>query len=338
MKHSLLLKTFALCFCSIALTAQAYTVGLAMPTQLEDRWYKDGFALEKKLQANGFNVELFYGGDNDTKLQNRQIKRMTDAKVDLMVVGAIDCTGLSDSLNKTHQQKIPVISYDRLILNTNAITYYATFDNFEVGVMQGQYIKKKLNLDSGNHKTMEIFYGSLDDNNAKFFYEGAMSILYPYIKMGILSIPSGQMKPEETAIKGWQTDLASKRMDDLMQSQGYGPNAKKLDAVLSPADAISTGVIFTLKRHGYTPSNIPVITGQDATPEAIANVKNGYQGMTVYKSTDDLTNVIVNMAKAISQGKEVEVNDSFTYNNGAADMHSYLLEPKLVDKANVSQF
>ena len=338
MKQGSLLKALTLCLGSLTLSAQAYTVGLAMPTQLEDRWYKDGFALEKKLQANGFNVELFYGGDNDTKLQNRQIKRMTDAKVDLMVVGAIDCTGLSDSLNKTHQQKIPVISYDRLILNTDAISYYATFDNFEVGVIQGQYIKKKLNLDSGNHKTMEIFYGSLDDNNAKFFYEGAMSILYPYIKMGILSIPSGQMKPEETAIKGWQTDLASKRMEDLMQSQGYGPNAKKLDAVLSPADVISTGVIFTLKRHGYTPSNIPVITGQDASPEAIANVKNGYQGMTVYKSTDDLTNVIVNMAKAISQGKEVEVNDSFTYNNGAADMHSYLLEPKLVDKANVSQF
>ena len=170
MKQGSLLKALTLCLGSLTLSAQAYTVGLAMPTQLEDRWYKDGFALEKKLQANGFNVELFYGGDNDTKLQNRQIKRMTDAKVDLMVVGAIDCTGLSDSLNKTHQQKIPVISYDRLILNTDAISYYATFDNFEVGVMQGQYIKKKLNLDSGNHKTMEIFYGSLDDNNAKFFY------------------------------------------------------------------------------------------------------------------------------------------------------------------------
>ena len=338
MKHSLLLKTFALCFCSIALTAQAYTVGLAMPTQLEDRWYKDGFALEKKLQANGFNVELFYGGDNDTKLQNRQIKRMTDAKVDLMVVGAIDCTGLSDSLNKTHQQKIPVISYDRLILNTDAISYYATFDNFEVGVMQGQYIKKKLNLDSGNHKNIEIFYGSLDDNNAKFFYEGAMSILYPYIKMGILTVPSGQIKPEETATEGWSTDVALKRMESLVESQGYSPNGKKLDAVLSPSDAISSGVIFTLKRHGYTPSNIPVITGQDATQEAIANVKSGYQAMTIYKSSEALSDVVVDMAKAISQGKEVEVNDSFTYNNGSADMHSYLLEPKLVDKTNISQF
>jgi putative multiple sugar transport system substrate-binding protein len=338
MKQGSLLKALTLCLGSLTLSAQAYTVGLAMPTQLEDRWYKDGFALEKKLQANGFNVELFYGGDNDTKLQNRQIKRMTDAKVDLMVVGAIDCTGLSDSLNKTHQQKIPVISYDRLILNTNAITYYATFDNFEVGVMQGQYIKKKLNLDSGNHKTMEIFYGSLDDNNAKFFYEGAMSILYPYIKMGILTVPSGQIKPEETETEGWSTDVALKRMEDLVESQGYGPNGKKLDAILCPSDVVSSGVIFTLKRHGYTPSNIPVITGQDATADAIANVKSGYQAMTIYKSPEALSDVVVDMVKSISQGKEVKVNDTFTYNNGAADMQSYLLEPRLVDKTNVSQF
>ena len=110
MKQGSLLKALTLCLGSLTLSAQAYTVGLAMPTQLEDRWYKDGFALEKKLQANGFNVELFFGGDNDIKLQNRQIKRMTDAKVDLMVVGAIDCTVLVDSLAKTQQAKIPVIS------------------------------------------------------------------------------------------------------------------------------------------------------------------------------------------------------------------------------------
>ena len=338
MKQGSLLKALTLCLGSLTLSAQAYTVGLAMPTQLENRWYQEGFELEKKLVDQGFKVELFFGGDNDPNLQNRQIRRMTDAKVDLMVVGAIDCTVLVDSLAKTQQAKIPVISYDRLILNTDAISYYATFDNFEVGVIQGQYIKKKLNLDSGNHKNIEIFYGSLDDNNAKFFYEGAMSILYPYIKMGILTVPSGQIKPEETDTEGWSTDVALKRMEDLVESQGYGTNGKKLDAILCPSDVVSSGVIFTLKRHGYTPSNIPVITGQDATADAIANVKSGYQAMTIYKSPEALSDVVVDMIKSISQGKEVKVNDTFTYNNGAADMQSYLLEPKLVDKTNVSQF
>ena len=321
--------------------AQAFTVGIAMPTQNEDRWYKDGFKLQDMLSEKGFKAELFYAGDIDPKLQERQIRRLSDSNVDLLVVGATDCTALSDSLAYAKSKNIPVISYDRLILNTDAISYYASFDNFEVGLIQGNYLRRKLNLDSGADRTIEIFYGSLDDNNAAFFYEGAMSVLRPYILLGNLKVLSGRIDPEQNDVQSWRTDLASKRMEEILEKVDYKPNGqggKKLDGILSPADCISDGIIHTLKRHGFTSDTMPIITGQDATSNAIKNIKEGLQAMTIYKAPDQLCKTVVDMAVAISKGEEVDINDTTSYNNGVTDMLSYLCIPKLVDKQNVDTY
>ena len=320
------------------LQTQAYTVGVAMPTQNEDRWYHEGFALEQQLKSKGFNVELFFAGDANIDLQNRQIKRLADSNVDALVIGSIDGNALSESLKDAKAKSIPVISYDRLITGTNAVTYYLSFDNQQVGKIQGQYLIDKLKPTVDDPKNIEIFYGSLDDKNAIFFYEEAMQILKPYIDSGALVVKSGKISPNETNVPGWRTDLASKRMDEIIDTVGYGANGGvKLDGILSPADCLSNGIIFTLKKKGYTPENIPVITGQDATAEALNNVKEGYQAMTIYKSSNDLHEAVIDMIRAISSGRKATVNDTTTYNNGVKDMDSFLCTPELIDNTNVAK-
>ena len=333
--QKVIFSTMSLLF---TLQTQAYTVGVAMPTQNEDRWYHEGFALEQQLKSKGFNVELFFAGDADIDLQNRQIKRLADSNVDALVIGSIDGNALSESLKDAKAKSIPVISYDRLITGTNAVTYYLSFDNQQVGKIQGQYLIDKLKPTVDDPKNIEIFYGSLDDKNAIFFYEEAMQILKPYIDSGALVVKSGKISPNETNVPGWRTDLASKRMDEIIDTVGYGANGGvKLDGILSPADCLSNGIIFTLKKKRYTPENIPVITGQDATAEALNNVKEGYQAMTIYKSSNDLHEAVIDMIRAISSGRKATVNDTTTYNNGVKDMDSFLCTPELIDNTNVAK-
>lgn len=319
--------------------ANAFTVGVLMPTQDEARWYREGFGIENELKNSGFNVELFFGGDIDVSLQQRQIKRLSnDSNIDALVIGSIDGNALADALTIAKSKKLPVISYDRLITGTDAVTYYATFDNGKVGEIQGKFLIDKLHPTVDDPKNIEIFYGSLDDNNAKFFYGEAMKILQPYIDSGALVIKSGEIKPEETNIPSWRTDLSSKRMDAIMDKVGYGPESgERLDGILSPADCISSGIIFTLKKRGYTVENIPVITGQDSTPDALKNIQEGYQAMTIFKDGKELQKAVVEMIKAISEGKEAPVNDTTTYNNGVMDMKSFLCKPELIDNSNIGK-
>ena len=214
-------------------------------------------------------------------------------------------------LKDAKAKSIPVISYDRLITGTDAVTYYVSFDNQQVCKIQGQYLIDKLKP-------------TVDDKNAIFFYEEAMQILKPYIDSGALVVKSGKISPNETNVPGWRTDLASKRMDEILDTVGYGANGGvKLDGILSPADCLSDGIIFTLKKKGYTPSNIPVITGQDATAEALQNVKEGYQAMTIYKSRDDLHDAVIDMVRSISSGKKANINDTTTYKNRVKDMDTF---------------
>ena len=319
--------------------ANAFTVGVLMPTQDEARWYRECFGIENELKNSGFNVELFFGGDIDVSLQQRQIKRLSnDSNIDALVIGSIDGNALADALTIAKSKKLPVISYDRLITGTDAVTYYATFDNGKVGEIQGKFLIDKLHPTVDDPKNIEIFYGSLDDNNAKFFYGEAMKILQPYIDSGALVIKSGEIKPEETNIPSWRTDLSSKRMDAIMDKVGYGPESgERLDGILSPADCISSGIIFTLKKRGYTVENIPVITGQDSTPDALKNIQEGYQAMTIFKDGKQLQDTVLDMVKAISKGQEANINDTTTYNNGVMDMKSFLCTPELIDRSNINK-
>ena len=220
-------------------------------------------------------------------------------------------------------------------MNTDAPTYYASVDSEMVGEMQGKYIVDQLHPGAGAVKQIEIFTGSPDDNNAKIFFEGAMRKLGGFIDLGYITIKSGQVTQQDTSIQNWDSDLANKRMNDLIDKVGYGPNGERLDAILCPSDGIAEGLIFALKKRGYTADNMPKITGCDSTPSALDHIQKGEMGMTIYKS-NELCDTVVQMVRDISQGKPVDVNDNFTYDNGVKIMDSVLCDPELIDYSNIN--
>ena len=308
-------------------------VGIAMPTKSSERWVYDGENMVKEFEALGYKTDLQYAEDV-IENQISQIENMITKGVDVLVVASIDGEALTDVLDKASKEDIKVIAYDRLIKNTEHISYYATFDNFKVGVLQGSYIEEKLGLKDGKGPfNIELFAGSPDDNNAYFFFDGAMSILQPYIDSGKLVIKSGQNTFEQGATLRWDGAVAQARMDNLL-SANYASD--RVDAVLSPFDGISIGIISSLKGVGYGSADkpLPIITGQDAELASVKSIIAGEQTQTVFKDTRELAKKAVAMADAVLKGEEAEVNDTETYDNGVKVVPSYLLEPVSVDIEN----
>ncbi len=316
-----------------ATETKAQYVGVAMPTQSSQRWIQDGGNMKEQLEAKGYKVDLQYGEDV-VENQVSQIENMITKGVTILVVASIDGEAISDVLQKAADAKIPVIAYDRLIKGTENVDYYATFDNFKVGVQQGSYIVDKLALKDGKGPfNIELFGGSPDDNNAYFFYDGAMSVLQPYIDSKQLVVQSGQMGMDKVATLRWDGATAQARMENLI-SANY--TDKNRDAILSPYDGISIGVLAAVKSVGYGTAGqaIPVITGQDAELPSVKSIIAGEQSHTVFKDTRALAAKVVEMVDAIVQGKEAPVNDTKTYDNGKKIVPSFLLDPISVDVSN----
>jgi putative multiple sugar transport system substrate-binding protein len=315
------------------------TVGIAMPTKSSERWIADGDNMVKQFQAMGYKADLQFG-DNVVENQVSQIENMITKGDKLLVIAAIDGSALTDVLQRAKTAAIPVIAYDRLIRETPNVDYYATFDNFKVGVLQGSYIVDKLGLANATAtgaaaKSIELFAGSPDDNNAQFFFNGALSVLKPYLDKGTLVVRSGQTAFQQVATLRWDGGLAQSRMDNLL-SGSY--SATTLDAVLSPYDGISIGVLSSLKGVGYGRAGkpMPIVTGQDAELASVKSINAGEQTQTVYKDTRELAKVAVQMGNALLTGGTPEVNDTKQYNNGVKVVPSFLLQPVSVDKTNIT--
>ena len=309
------------------------TVGIAMPTKSSARWIDDGNNIVKILKERGYGTDLQYAED-DIPNQLSQVENMVTKGAKVLVIAAIDGTTLSDVLKQAKAKGITVIAYDRLIRDTPNVDYYATFDNFQVGVLQAQSIEQGLGLKEGKGPfNIELFGGSPDDNNAYFFYNGSMSVLQPYIDSGKLVIGSGQKGMDKVSTLRWDGATAQARMDNLL-SAFYG--RKRVDAVLSPYDGLSIGILSSLKGVGYGSGNMamPVVSGQDAEVPSIKSMQRGEQYSTIFKDTRDLARVTADMVDASLSGEEVTVNDSKTYNNGVKVVPSYLLKPVVVDKSN----
>lgn len=312
------------------------TIGISMPTKSSERWVNDGNNMVKEFKALGYGTDLQYGEDV-IENQVSQIENMITKGVKVLVIAAIDGDSLTDVLQKAHDQGIQVVAYDRLIMNSEYVDYYATFDNFKVGVQQASYIEEKLGLKDGKGPfNIELFGGSPDDNNAYFFYDGAMSVLQPYIDSGKLVVRSGQTKMEQIATLRWDGATAQARMDNLLSAHYTSEN---IDAVLSPYDGISIGILSSLKGVGYGSGSkpMPIVTGQDAELASVKSILAGEQTQTVFKDTRELAKKAVSMVQSILEGTEAEVNDTKTYDNGVKVVPSYLLEPVSVDKENVEQ-
>ena len=308
-------------------------VGVAMPTKSSARWIADGNNMVKVLKEKGYQTDLQYAED-DIPNQLSQIENMLTKGAKVLVIAAIDGTTLTDVLQKAADKGVKVIAYDRLIRGSKNVDYYATFDNFQVGVLQAQSLEKALGLKEGKGPfNIELFGGSSDDNNAFFFYNGAMSVLKPYIDSGKLVVRSKQMGMDKVATLRWDPATAQARMDNLLSA--FYTNAK-VNAVLSPYDGLSIGILSSLRGVGYgTPQQpFPYVSGQDAEVPSVKSIIRGEQYSTIFKDTRELAKVTVGMVDAVLGGKQPQINDTKTYNNGVKVVPSYLLKPVVVDKSN----
>jgi len=312
------------------------TIGVSMPTKSSTRWISDGNSMVAALAAKGYKTDLQYA-DDDIPNQLAQVENMITKGVKVLVIAAIDGTTLSNALQKAADKGIKVVAYDRLIVGSKNVDYYATFDNFQVGVLQAQSLEKALGLKEGKGPfNIELFGGSADDNNAFFFYDGAMSVLKPYIDKGKLVVQSKQMGMNKVSTLRWDGAVAQARMENLLSAY-YGK--ARVDAVLSPYDGLSIGIISALKGVGYgSPSQpMPYVSGQDAEVPSVKSIIRKEQYSTVFKDTRELAKVTANMVDAMLSGKKVEINDTKTYNNKVKVVPSYLLKPVSVDLSNYRQ-
>jgi putative multiple sugar transport system substrate-binding protein len=308
-------------------------IAISMPTKSSARWIADGANMVKYFKDKGYKTDLQYA-DDDIPNQLAQIENMVTKGSKVLVIAAIDGTTLSDVLQKAADKGVKVIAYDRLIKGSKNVDYYATFDNFQVGVLQAQSIEKALDLKGGKGPfNIELFGGSPDDNNAFFFYNGALSVLKPYIDSGKLVVRSKQMGMDKVGTLRWDGAVAQARMDNLLSAY-YTKD--RVDAVLSPYDGLSIGILSSLKGVGYGSGSqpMPIVSGQDAEVPSVKSILRKEQTSTVFKDTRELAKVTVAMVDAMLSGKTPEMNDTKTYNNGIKVVPSYLLKPVSVDASN----
>jgi len=310
-------------------------IGIAMPTQSSERWIKDGAAMKKILEDKGYIVDMQYAED-DIPMQKSQIENMVAKGAKVLVIAAIDGSTLSDTLDTAAEAGVKVISYDRLLVNTDAISYYATFDNRRVGQQQAQSLVDGMKaLKGAGPYNIELFAGSPDDTNSFYFFEGAMDILQPLIDDGTVVVTSKQVTQAEVGTLRWDGAVAQSRMDALLAANYT--DGKTIHGVLSPYDGISRGILSSLTAFGLTGTDLPIVTGQDAEAASIKLIVLGEQYSTILKDTRELAAVAANMVDAVLSGKEPEINDTETYNNNVKIVPSYLLEPFVVTIDNYQE-
>jgi putative multiple sugar transport system substrate-binding protein len=315
------------------------TVGIAMPTKSLERWNRDGEYLKAQFEEAGYKVELKYS-DNDTNQQNNDIQGMIADKVDLLLIAAIDGNTLSQTLADAKDAGISVIAYDRLIMNTDAVSYYVSFDNYTVGKLHGEYVIDALDLkNSDGPFNIEFTAGDPADNNAGYFFNGAYDALKEYIDAGKLKIPSGKTKFEQVATDSWSTDKALENMQNTLAS--YYTSAQ-LDVALCSNDSTALGVAQAISSD-YSGKNTPIVTGQDGDIANLKNIVDGKQSMTVYKNVNDEAAATLEVSKAILSGQTPDAGlvsslsaeatyDTESYNNGVKVVPSYLLVPYVITK------
>ncbi|RYH04513.1 sugar ABC transporter substrate-binding protein [Salipiger sp. IMCC34102] len=309
-------------------------VGIAMPTKSSARWISDGESMVRQFEEAGYDTILQYAED-DIPNQLAQIENMITNGVDALVIAAIDGTTLSNALENASYAGIEVIAYDRLIRDSEHVSYYATFDNFQVGVQQAETLVAGLEERFPDAETwnVELFGGSPDDNNAYFFYDGAMSVLQPLIDDGSVTIVSGQQGMDTVGTLRWDGAVAQARMDNLLSAHYTN---EQVHGVLSPYDGLSIGILSSLKGVGYGSGDMPmpIVTGQDAEVPSVKSILAGEQYSTIFKDTRELARVTVGMVEAVLEDGEPEINDTETYDNGVKVVPSYLLEPLKVTEEN----
>ncbi|MDR0721485.1 MAG: sugar-binding protein [Treponema sp.] len=329
-------------------SSQPMLVGIAMPETHVQRWQKDGANLKAAVEKLGYRAEVAYG-DADQNRQNQQLQNFLTNGAKLLIVGNIN-DGVNSAIADAAQDKVAVIAYDRLIMNSADYDYYITFNNYKVGQFQGQGLETGLKLKEASPdapKYITLFAGSPTDNNAKFFFDGAMSVLNPYIKSGVLQVigpypetSADNANFQRIATENWQAPVAKTRMENLLNNDAANV---VLDGILAPNDTLARAVIEAcLADAKYADGKLPVVTGQDAEADSVLSIKNGQQYMTVFKDTAKLAEAAVLLADQILKGQTPAIPGATLASGDIASIgdtgkkrvKAYLLEPVIITQDN----
>ncbi len=330
-------KILAMLLCALLIVsctaALAEKVGVSMPTKDLQRWNQDGDNMKALLEEAGYEVDLQFA-NNDVNTQLNQVQTMIDEDCAVVVIAAIEGSSLGQALDAAGAKGVKVIAYDRLLMDNENVDYYATFDNYMVGTVQGNFVKDALDLDNAEGPfNVEFTAGDPGDNNAGFFFNGAMDVLKPYIEEGKIIVPSGQTEFEQVATPTWKTDVAQARAEDILASN-YA-DGTTLDAWVCSNDSTALGVTNALEAN-YV-GDWPIITGQDCDIQNTKNMIAGKQSMSVFKDTRTLAAQVVKMVGQILSGEEVDVNDTETYDNNVKVVPSFLCEPVFANADNYKE-
>ena len=321
-KMLLVLLCVALAMVCVGAFAEGEKVGVSMPTKDLQRWNQDGENMKNLLEGAGYEVDLQFAS-NDVQQQLNQVTNMINNGAKVVIISAVEGSSLGSALDLAKEKGVTVIAYDRLLMESDAVSYYATFDNYKVGTVQGTYIKEALDLDNAAGPfNLEVTAGDPGDNNALYFYQGAIDVLQPYIDAGKLVVKSGQLAFADVATPTWKTEVAQNRATSVLANYADGSN---IDAWLCSNDSTALGVINALEDN-YD-GEWPIITGQDCDKSNVKKMIEGKQSMSVFKDTRTLAAQVVKMVGQILKGETVDVNDTTTYNNNVITVPSFLCEP-----------
>ncbi len=311
--------------------AEDATIGVALPQKTSENWVLAEGLFNDGLEEAGFTPLVQFANSGVTEQQN-QIQAMIEQGADVIVVGAIDGSQLGSQLEAAAADGIKIIAYDRLVKNTEAVDMYVAFDNYQVGVLQGEALLEGLAARMGEGPyNIELLAGSPDDANATPFFEGAMSVLQPKIDDGTLVVVSGQTTFEQVATQGWKAENAQRRMDTVLAGS-YA--STELHGVLSPNDTLGRAAMTAVAQAGKP---TPVVTGQDSEVESVRSIVAGEQYSTIYKDTRELVAQTIKEIQLLQQGEEPEINDTESYDNGVKVVPSYLLTPVIVTQENAAE-
>ena len=335
-------------------------VAVSMPSA-GGRWIEEGELLKKLLLSEGCQVELLYTEEPGTEETEEEAPASSRQAANtlglirngcdvLIVASETEDEELVLSLAEAKNQGIPVIAYDRLLMNTDAVSYYVSYDSYREGQLQSDYVAASLGLlsaDRSKEHHVEFAAGDPEDYRSVYLFNGAYDTMKPFLDAGALSVPSGQVTFSQVAVEGGDADHAKARMERILQDN-YSADLL-LDAVICSTDKVAAGAAeaSSSRREG---KHQVIITGLGAEEEALKYVTEGKQSMTLYEERQREAVVAAALACSLLTGDASDANliadsswdfecryDTASYDNGAGIVPSYLLEPIVITAGNVSE-
>jgi len=323
-------------------------VAVLFPGDADDAWGASAAVLRDELADDGYAVEVRFAGD-DIPLQLGQLREVLAAEPAAVVLAPVDATSIAAVLDEDAGEGVSIIAYDELVLDSERVDYYATFDHRAAGGLQARSLVDALGLaddpDAGPFP-VELLAGSGDDPGAREAFAGALEVLQPFLDGGRLTVPSGRVDLEQAAILRGSPGTAAKRVAALLE------DGVELAGVLSPSDAMSTAVAGVLADAGlevvepgsrWTAAPLPpdetggpavpssvVLTGGGSTLEGARSVREGTQSATVHEDPRELARAVASMVREVVEGEAPTVTQGATTDNGIRDVPTLLLEPRLV--------